>query len=144
MAHESSQYPDKRSFVDYSQSVLDTSKALEQGAAATGLEVISPTQNHLSLVKLPDNVDSLEFQKQLERIGIITNRNMIPFDTKSAWRPSGMRFGTAALASRGLTVDQATAIGRLIGDLALQKVTEEAAQKQVKDLVSTLAWYYAA
>jgi glycine hydroxymethyltransferase len=43
---------------------------------------------------LPDTVDSLEFQRLLERVGIITNRNMIPFDPKSAWRPSGMRLGT--------------------------------------------------
>src|SRR5664279_3890522 len=56
------QYPDGRSFKDYSQAVLDTCKALEQGASDAGLKVVSPTQNHLCLVKLPDEVDSLEFQ----------------------------------------------------------------------------------
>jgi glycine hydroxymethyltransferase len=136
------QYPDKRSFKNYSQSVLDTSRALEEGCAASGLTVISPTQNHLNLVKLPDDVDSLEFQRLLERVGIITNRNMIPFDAKSAWRPSGMRFGTAALASRGLTQVQAKQLGELIGNLATGKVAEEAAKKRVQELVSKLAWYY--
>jgi glycine hydroxymethyltransferase len=133
------QYPDKRSFKDYSQAVLDTCKALEQGAAGAGL-----TQNHLCLVKLPDTVDSLEFQKQLERAGIITNRNMIPFDPKSAWRPSGMRFGTAALASRGLTVAQAKELGALIGNLALGKITEEKAGQQATALAKSLNWYYKA
>jgi glycine hydroxymethyltransferase len=136
------QYPDGRSFKDYSQAVLDTAKALEEGCATAGLTIISPTQNHLGLVKLPDAVDSLEFQRLLERVGIITNRNMIPFDTKSAWRPSGMRFGTAALASRGLTASQARAIGQLIGDLASGKTTEADATAQVKELATTLNWYY--
>ncbi len=137
------QYPDGRSFKDYSRSVLDTCKALEEGCKAAGLEVVSPTQNHLCLVKLPDTVDSLEFQRLLERVGIISNRNMIPFDTKSAWRPSGMRFGTAALASRGLTVKQAGELGKLIGDLALGKTTEDVAQKYSAILARQLNWWYA-
>jgi glycine hydroxymethyltransferase len=135
-------YPDGRPFKDYSQAVLDTSKALEQGAAGAGLEVVSPTQNHLCLVKLPDNVDSLEFQKTLENVGIITNRNMIPFDKKSAWRPSGMRFGTAALTSRGLTVEQAAGIGKQIADLALGRTAESDVAAFSKNLASKLSWYY--
>ncbi|HEY2004692.1 MAG TPA: serine hydroxymethyltransferase [Candidatus Saccharimonadia bacterium] len=136
------QYPDGRSFADYSQAVLDTCHALEQGAAETGLTVISPTQNHLCLLKLPEALDSLAFQKRLESLGIITNRNMLPFDTKSAWRPSGIRLGTAALTSRGLTTDQATRLGRLVGHLATAKITDDQAKTQVNELVSALAWYY--
>jgi glycine hydroxymethyltransferase len=138
------QYPDRRSFKDYSQAVLDTCKALEAGAASTGLSIVSPTQNHLCLVKLPDDVDSLEFQRLLERVGIITNRNLIPFDTKSAWRPSGIRLGTAALASRGLSTDQAHNLGELIGHLATGKATETEAKKSVADLATQLRWYYPA
>ena len=138
------QHPDGRSFKDYSQAVLDTSKALENGAKAGGLSVVSPTQNHLCLIKLPDEVDSLEFQRLLERVGIISNRNMLPFDTKSAWRPSGMRFGTAALASRGLTAEQADAIGKTIGELAHGKITETAAKDFSENLAKQLAWWYEA
>jgi glycine hydroxymethyltransferase len=136
------QYPDNRPFKQYSQSVLDTVKALETGAADGGLEVVSPTQNHLCLVKLPDSVDSLEFQRLLERVGIITNRNMIPFDQKSAWRPSGMRLGTPALASRGLTVESAHTIGLTIGRLANRKVSEDEVKNTVSGIVKTLNWYY--
>jgi glycine hydroxymethyltransferase len=137
------QHPDGRSFKDYSQAVLDTSKALEEGTQAAGLTVVSPTQNHLSLIKLPDEVDSLEFQRTLERAGIISNRNMLPFDTKSAWRPSGMRFGTPALASRGMTVQQAHELGEVIGKLALNNTTEEAATAFTHQLTKQLAWWYA-
>jgi glycine hydroxymethyltransferase len=136
------QYPDKRPFKDYSQTVLNTCHALEQGCFQAGLEVVSPTQNHLCLIKLPDDVDSLEFQKRLESVGIITNRNMLPFDTKSAWRPSGVRLGTAPLTSRGLTPDQAGALGQLIGLLAHGKATDDEARTLVKELVSKLNWYY--
>ena len=135
-------YPDKVPFNTYSQAILDTCRALEAGCAEAGLTVISPTQNHLCLLRLPDSLDSLEFQRLLERVGIITNRNVIPFDTKTAWRPSGMRLGTAALTSRGLTVEQARDLGHLIGDLATGKTSEDAATKQVKDLAAKLAWYY--
>jgi glycine hydroxymethyltransferase len=138
------QYPDGRSFKDYSQSVLDTAKALEEGAANGGLAIISPTQTHLNLMKLPESVDSLEFQKRLERVGIISNRNLIPFDKKSAWKPSGMRLGTPAVASRGMTVEQARELGSLIADLAHGKATEEAAASKVRDLAATLKWYYKA
>lgn len=136
------QYPDKRSFKDYSQSVIDTASALEKGASHAGLEVVSPTQNHLTLLKLPDELDSLEFQKRLERVGIITNRNMLPFDKKTAWRPSGLRLGTPALASRGLTQAQASELGALIGDMAFAKTSDEAASTKVRDLVKSLNWYY--
>ena len=135
-------YPDNRPFKEYSQAVLDTSRSLEAGMGEAGLTVISPTQNHLNLVKLPEDADSLEFQRALERVGIITNRNVIPFDTKSAWRPSGMRFGTAALTSRGLTVAQARELGTVVARLALSKISEDEASDFVKDLTPKLHWYY--
>ncbi len=136
------QYPDGRDFITYSQAVIDTTKALEQGLAAAGLDIVSPSQNHLCLAKLPNQLDSLAFQKALESVGIITNRNMLPFDTKSAWKPSGMRFGTAALTSRGLTVGQAGEIGQLIGDLAQDRASDSTVSAQVKHIVEHLNWYY--
>lgn len=136
------QYPDKISFKDYSQNVLDTSKALETGLKDSGLTVISPTQNHLCLVRLPEDIDSLETQKKLESLGIITNRNMIPNDPKSAWRPSGVRLGTAALASRGINTEQAHELGEMIGDITLGKTTDAEVQDFVSELSTELNWWY--
>lgn len=135
-------YPDNISFKQYSQNVLDTCKALENSLAANGLEVISPTQNHLCLVKFPDDIDSLEAQKMLENIGVITNRNGIPFDKKTPWRPSGMRFGTTALTSRGLTTQMATTLGKIICDCVFIKSTTQELEARVKNLVGELKWYY--
>jgi glycine/serine hydroxymethyltransferase/gluconate kinase len=136
------QYPDKTPFEKYSQNVLETCKALENSLAKNGLEIISPTQNHLCLVKLPKNSDSLEIQQKLEKIGIICNRNVLPFDQKSAWRPSGLRLGTAALTSRGLTVEMAKKMGKIISDLIFERENEENLAKEVSNLIKKLSWFY--
>jgi glycine hydroxymethyltransferase len=135
-------YPDGVDFTTYSQNVLDTCVALERGINKGGLEVVSPTQNHLSLVRLPDDSDSLEIQKKLEEQGFITNRNMLPFDTKSAWRPSGLRLGTAALASRGLTEEQAELIGESIASYVLGTITDEQLKQRNDDITQQLNWWY--
>ncbi|MBI2797768.1 serine hydroxymethyltransferase [Candidatus Saccharibacteria bacterium] len=136
------EYPDKVEFKTYSQNILDNCKALESGLRASGLQIISPSQNHLCLTKLPEDVDSLEAQKKLEELGIITNRNMLPFDTKSAWRPSGLRLGTAALTSRGLTKEQAKQIGELIGNVVAKKVSDKQVKADVAKLTKSLDWWY--
>jgi glycine hydroxymethyltransferase len=135
-------YPDQIDFKAYSQNTLDTCKALESSLLQNGLGIISPTQNHLCLAKLPDEMDSLEIQKKLESAGIITNRNGIPFDPKTPWRPSGMRFGTAALSSRGLNTDQAIYIGKLITDVIFNRQHLDLISKKVAELEESLNWWY--
>ncbi len=135
-------YPDGRAFNDYSRNVLSACKALEDGCREGGLAVVSPTQNHLCLVKLPLDSDSLQIQQRLEAIGIISNRNVIPFDTKTAWRPSGLRLGTAALVSRGLDDAGARQIGQLIAGVSLGRVNAAQASNQVSEIVAGLKWYY--
>jgi|694.fasta_scaffold54797_9 glycine hydroxymethyltransferase len=135
-------YPDGCDFSDYSQTVLTNCKTLETTFEKEGLEVVSPTQNHLCLVKLPAISDSLDIQHKLEKIGIITNRNSVPFDQKSPWRPSGMRFGTAALTSRGLTTDMAKNLGKLIADCIFDRTSQTQQQAKVKELVDSLSWWY--
>jgi glycine hydroxymethyltransferase len=136
------QYPDGVSFADYSKTVVQACQALEEGLSTGGLEIVSPTQTHLTLVKLPSDSDSLEAQQKLERVGIITNRNQIPFDPKTPWRPSGLRLGTAALVSRGLTVDQARDLGQLIAKTVLGQTPETEAAIAARSLADELNWYY--
>jgi glycine hydroxymethyltransferase len=135
------QYPDGKSFSDYSQAVIDNCKALELSLSKK-LEIISPTQNHLCLVKLPEESDSLVIQQKLEEVGIITNRNGIPHDTKLAWRPSGMRFGTAALTSRGLTTMQASEIGNTILDCIFEQNSTQELKSRVNNIIKYLNWFY--
>jgi glycine hydroxymethyltransferase len=134
-------YPDQIDFKTYSQKVLTNAKALEQGLLEAGLEMSSRTENHLCLVRLPEGVDSLELQQKLEKIGLITNRNVLPFDPKSAWRPSGLRLGTAALTSRGLNQNQSRNLGLVLGRYILNSESTRL-QSYATELLAELKWYY--
>lgn len=136
------QYPDGVDFKDYCKQIIKNCQALEDGMVKSGLEIISPSETHLSLVKLPTTMNSLVVQKRLESASIILNRNAIPQDTKPAWRPSGLRLGTAALTSRGLTEDQARKLGQLVGQVISDDITVVQAAAQVTVLTQDLAWYY--
>jgi glycine hydroxymethyltransferase len=135
-------YPDNIDFKTYSQKVISSCKVLENILHDGGLEVISPTENHLCLTKFPDEMDSLAVQNKLEKVGIITNRNTFQNDKKSAYKPGGMRFGTAALTSRGITEEMTKELGKIITDCVFDRTPEESQQDQVKTLVSSLNWYY--
>lgn len=134
-------YPDKVPFNRYIESVVNNAKSLEDGLLEAGVEIVSKTQNHIVLAKLPNDVDSLQLQKHLEKLGIITNRNSIPYDKKSAWVPGGLRMGTAALTSRGLNVENANTLGQLIGSVITSKKSTKLADFS-KNLASELAWWY--
>jgi glycine hydroxymethyltransferase len=135
-------YPDNRSFSEYIGAVLKNTKALEAGLVEGGLTIVTKTSTHLTLVELPSTVDSLELQRQLEALGIITNRNQIPNDSKPAWRPSGLRLGTAALSSRGLTSIQAKTLGLIIAGVVNKTANDEEVISYRERLLSELTWLY--
>jgi glycine hydroxymethyltransferase len=65
------------------------------------------TDNHLILADCGSmGISGLKAQNALQGSGIITNRNTIPFDTRSAYVTSGLRIGTPALTSRGMGTDE--------------------------------------
>lgn len=135
-------YPDARPFVEYAQAIRANAQAMERGLTEGGLIIATPTQTHLSLVTLPEDADSLQIQRRLESLGIITNRNQIPGDTKSAWRPSGLRLGTAALSSRGLDEPAAHALGSLVASVIVGNYDPDEVTETVSAMVRKLTWYY--
>jgi glycine hydroxymethyltransferase len=134
-------YPDKLPFNRYIEAVINNAKSLEDGLLEEGIGVVSKTQNHIVLAKLPENNDSLELQMELEKLGIITNRNSIPDDPKTAWKPSGLRLGTSALTSRGLSVENANILGSLIGRV-IKGGGDSKLREFSKNLANELAWWY--
>jgi len=66
----------------------------------------------------------------------------LPFDPKSAWKPSGLRLGTAALASRDLTIEMAEQIGQIIADTVFERESEESLKEQVDTICQNLNWFY--
>jgi glycine hydroxymethyltransferase len=134
-------YPDKLPFNRYIEAVISNTKALEEGLIKSGVEVVTKTENHLVLAKLPESEDSLKIQTELEEAGIITNRNTIPGDTKSAWIPGGLRLGAAALTSRGINLEQSSQLGELIGE-TITKSGHKKLKEFSHNLASELAWWY--
>ena len=74
------------------------------------------TDNHLSLVKVTDLVASgREAELLLESVGIVTNKNVIPFDTLNSNLTSGIRIGSPLMTTRGAKKEEMKRIGHLIG-----------------------------
>jgi glycine hydroxymethyltransferase len=91
-------------FKEYAAQVVKNAKVLAEELASNGLRLVAgKTESHLVLVDLtPKGITGKDAQMALEESGIITNRNTIPFDTRSPFITSGLRLGTAAVTTRGM------------------------------------------
>jgi glycine hydroxymethyltransferase len=93
------------SFKVYAAQVIKNAKALSGELKKLGWKITSGgTDNHLFLMDVWDNgkgTSGKEASEKLENEGIIVNMNTIPFDTRSPFNPSGLRFGTAAETTIG-------------------------------------------
>jgi glycine hydroxymethyltransferase len=91
-------------------------KSFAEALIADGVEVLTGgTDVHLVLVDLsPTGLDGKTAEKRLEDVGITVNRNAIPFDERPPMNPSGLRIGTPALTTRGLTEDDMREIASVI------------------------------
>jgi glycine hydroxymethyltransferase len=92
------------SFKTYAAAIVANARALGEALASRGFRLITGgTENHLLLVDMtPKNIGGKPYAQALERAGIVTNYNSIPFDTRKPFDPSGVRLGTAAVTSRGM------------------------------------------
>ena len=91
-------------FKIYGRQIVKNAKALAKGLQKRGLQLVSSgTDNHLMLIDVtPLGISGREAQDLLERVGVVVNRNTIPYDTRSPFDPSGIRLGTPALTTRGM------------------------------------------
>ena len=125
-------------FKKYIKSVIDNTKACSDELERLGAKV-SGTDNHLFLVNVLDTygINGKEAQLALEEIGITTNKNMIPNDTLTPGKTSGLRIGFAAVTTRGCTCEQAKRIAYIIHNYLNKSLEKEEAQKMVKELTSS-------
>ena len=124
------------SFVDYQRNILDNAQALAAELNRLGLRLVSGgTDNHIVLVDLtPIKVTGKDAQTALERVGIVVNRNSIPFDTNSNWVTSGIRSGTPAMTTRGFTTTEMKLCANLIFKV-LTHIGDVNVENQAKDEV---------
>ena len=126
-------------FRDYQRQVVINAKALAAGLAKHGYRITSGgTDNHLMLVDLrPKDVNGKEAQETLDRAGITVNKNAIPFDTSSPFKPGGIRVGTPAVTTRGMKEEEMLEIADLVAE-ALQNRADESALNRVREKVRAM------
>ena len=103
-------------FTEYQRATLKNASVLASELQRLGLRLISGgTDNHLVLVDLTDmNVTGLQAEVALEKAGIVTNRDPIPFDKRPRRVTSGIRLGTPAATTRGLGIEEMKQLAALI------------------------------
>lgn len=104
------------SFVDYQRAIRANASALADGLARRGLRLVSGgTDNHLMLADLtPLGITGKTAQEALDEVGIVVNKNMIPFDKQKPMVTSGIRIGTPCVTTRGMGVREMDTIADLI------------------------------
>jgi len=91
-------------FTVYAKQVISNAQAMAKAFVHKGYQLISNgTDNHLMLIDLRNkNISGKKAEQALVKADITLNKNMVPFDDKSAFVTSGIRVGTPAITTRGL------------------------------------------
>ena len=131
------------SYKEYQTQVKKNAAAMAEAFVKRGYKIVSGgTDNHLMLVDLRTKFPELT-GKVAERVlvaaDITTNKNMVPFDSRSPFQTSGLRFGTPAITTRGLKEDKmdyiVSLIDRVLSDHE-NEATIAAVRKEVNELMA--------
>jgi glycine hydroxymethyltransferase len=129
------------SFSVYTDQIVANAKAFGVALASEGFRMVSGgTENHMLLLDLREFDEDLTgkvAQEVLDRAGITTNRNTIPDDPRSAFVTSGLRVGTAAETTAGLTEGDFATVASLMAR-ALRGRDDDASVEQVRAEVAVL------
>jgi glycine hydroxymethyltransferase len=128
-------------FSGYATRIVRNAAVLAEALAKEGFRLVSGgTDNHLLLVDLRTfdaELTGKEAQAVLDRAGITLNKNTIPDDPRSPFVTSGVRIGTPATTTQGMTEPEMVAIAALIAR-ALRGRADDAELAAVRDDVATL------
>lgn len=129
------------SFKDYAKRVKANASAMATAFMDHGLPVISGgTDNHLFLVDVGSTgISGRKAERILDSVGISTNRNTIPGETRSAFQTSGLRIGTPAITTRGFGVEDSVRVAEFICRVIEAPEDEDVlaeVRKDVKDLAT--------
>lgn len=132
-------------FKEYQMQVKKNAAALAEALVKRGFTIVSGgTDNHSMLVDLRDKYPELTgkvAEKALVSADITVNKNMVPFDTRSAFQTSGIRLGTPAITTRGVKEDMMELIAELI-ETVLSNVDNEAVITSVRNKVNEIMKQY--
>ena len=126
-------------FVEYQKATLENSLTIATELQKLGLHLMSGgTDTHLMLVSLVKvGINGREAEEILGRIGIVANRDSIPFDPLSALKTSGIRFGTPAVTTRGFGKAEMKQIAQIIYKVITNPVDKDI-ENQARQEVSQI------
>ena len=126
-------------FKEYARQVVKNARALAEELMSLGFRLITGgTDNHLMLIDLTSRgVTGKQAEEALDQAAITVNKNMIPFDPRKPFDPSGIRIGTPAVTTRGMKEGEMREIGRLINNV-LSNLGKEELYSQVRSKVKEL------
>ncbi|WP_033442452.1 serine hydroxymethyltransferase [Saccharothrix sp. NRRL B-16314] len=131
------------SFGLYAHAVVQNARSLAAALLDRGFDLVSGgTDNHLILVDVTGKgVGGKPAAKALDRAGIEANYNTVPFDPRKPFDPSGVRLGTAAITTRGLTPDHMPQIAEWIERAILAAQDEQALDRIAAEVADLMAGY---
>ncbi len=128
------------SFKDYAHNVIANAKSIANELTSAGLRIVSGgTDNHLMLVDMRSlGITGAKAEAILEYVGIIVNKNTIPFDPEPPRVSSGIRIGSAAVTTRGMNTEDAKQVAQFIL-CALHNKDSKSTLDVLKEQVSAFA-----
>lgn len=123
-------------FKTYTRQVILNAQALAHELMERGFDIVSGgTDNHLMLIDMTSKgLTGKQAEKALENAGISCNKNMIPFDPRTPFDPSGIRIGTPAITTRGMKEPEMKVLAHWMDDLC-KNHEDEATQKRILEEV---------
>ncbi|MBI14873.1 MAG: serine hydroxymethyltransferase [Chloroflexi bacterium] len=130
-------------FANYQSQIIKNAKKLAAILQAGGLRIVSGgTDNHMVLVDLTSiKLPGKSIEESLSRANIVVNRNAIPYDQRPPRETSGIRLGTAAITTRGMTEDAVSEIGSYILEI-INNPQDESQESNTKKKVLELLKSY--
>jgi glycine hydroxymethyltransferase len=128
-------------FKEYAKQILKNAKAMEEVMKKNGVRMIGGgTDNHLILADVFGSlgVTGKEAQTVLDEVGITLNMNSIAGDTRKPLDPSGIRFGTPAITTRGFKEADCAIVAELLIETLKNKDNAEK-KAEIKAKVKSLA-----
>jgi glycine hydroxymethyltransferase len=124
-------------FKVYAANIVANAKALAGELQDRGIKLVTGgTDNHLILINLLPFGAGLgkTTAVALEKAGIVSNANTVPYDPSTAFKPSGIRIGTPAVTSRGMKPREMAKIGGWIAAVAKDPANQDLQQRIRKDV----------
>jgi glycine hydroxymethyltransferase len=133
-------------FSIYAQQVITNAQAMAKAFVDKGYQLISNgTDNHLMLIDLRNkNISGKKAEQALVQADITLNKNMVPFDDKSAFVTSGIRVGTAAITTRGMKESDMQFVVNAVDNVLMNAddaTVISTVRKQVNEFMSQFVLY---